>query len=53
MRDLEQLEKKSLQTNKTTVTIQKKKSVVIPSTAERKSTGTTGTAGSSGKNVNY
>ena len=39
--------------NKTSVTIQKKKSVVVPSTAERKSTGTTGSSGSTSKNVNY
>lgn len=33
MKDLEQLEKKSLQTNKTAHSITKKKSILAPSTA--------------------
>lgn len=52
MRDLEQLEKKSLQTNKTAQIITKKKPMIPPSTAERKITSNL-TTGSTSKNVNY
>ena len=51
MRDLEQLEKKSLQTNKTAQIMTKKKTLVTPSTAQRKSTNVS--MGSNSKNVNY
>ena len=50
MKDLQQLEKKGMQNNKTAVnSLTKKKSVVIPGTAQRKKSGTGGSA----KNVNY
>ena len=52
MKDLEQLEKKSLQTNKTAQSMAKKKSMVVPSSAERKTTSTS-VGGGSSKNVNY
>lgn len=51
MKDLEQLERKSLQTNKTTQSIAKKKSTVPPTTSERKVS--TISSGSNSKNVNY
>lgn len=51
MKDLEQLERKSLQTNKTTQSMGKKKSTVAPTTCERKVSTISG--GSNSKNVNY
>ena len=59
MKDLQQLERKSLQSNKTAQSIVKRKSGVVPSTAERKTTGSTGSIGvtnnigGSKNNVNY